>query len=85
MEPEPMLILILYLAIVVVGEFLVVVLGLVLDRTYPPMSLPVSLSLFFAVLYFAWPFSVRLTEPRHAKGQKADIPNLFDHPVNSRK
>ena len=26
-----------------------------------------------------------LTEPRHAKGQKADIPNLFDHPVNSRK
>jgi hypothetical protein len=69
-----MLILILYLAIVVVGEFLVVVLGLTLDRTYPPVSLPVSLSLFFAVLYFAWPFSVRLTEPRHVKSRKPQLP-----------
>ena len=69
-----MLILILYLSIVVVGEFLVVVLGLTLDRAYPPISLPVSLSLFFAVLYFAWPFSVRLTEPAHAKSGKPELP-----------
>lgn len=70
-----MLVLILYLAIVVVSEFLVVVLGLALDRTYPPLSLPVSLSLFFAVLYFGWTLSVRLTEPRHVKIRRAQMPS----------
>jgi hypothetical protein len=67
---EPMWILIVYVLIVVVGESIVVATGLVLDRVLPLASLPVSLSLFFAVLAFGWPLAVRWTEPKHAKNVK---------------
>ena len=66
----PMWILIVYVLIVVVGEAVVVAIGLALDRIYPLASLPVSLSLFFAVLAFGWPLAVRWTEPKHAKSVK---------------
>ena len=65
-----MWILIVYVLIVVVGEAVVVAIGLALDRIYPLASLPVSLSLFFAVLASGWPMAVRLTEPKHAKSVK---------------
>ena len=65
-----MWILIIYVLIVVVGEAVVVAIGLALDRMYPLASLPVSLSLFFAVLAFGWPLAVRWTEPKHARGAK---------------
>ena len=67
---EPMWILIVYVLIVVVGEGVVIAIGLTLDRIYPLASLPVSLSLFFAVLAFGWPPAVRYTEPKHAKSVK---------------
>lgn len=67
---EPMWILIVYVLIVVVGEAVVVAIGLTLDRIYLLVSLPVSLSLFFAVLAFGWPLAVRCTEPKHAKSVK---------------
>ena len=67
---EPMWILIIYVLIVVVGEAVVVAIGLALDRIFPLASLPVSLSLFFAVLAFGWPLAVRWTEPKHAKSVK---------------
>jgi hypothetical protein len=59
-----MWILIVYVLIVVVGEAVVVGIGLTLDRTFAAASLPVSLTLFFGVLAFGW---VRWTEPKHAK------------------
>lgn len=62
-----MLILIVYLLIVVVGEAVVIAIGLTLDRTYPLASLPISLSLFFIVLALGWPLAVRLTKPKHEK------------------
>ncbi|MGA9081186.1 MAG: hypothetical protein WB037_11485 [Pseudolabrys sp.] len=65
-----MWILIIYVLIVVIGEAGVVAIGLALDRMYPIASLPVSLSLFFAVLAFGWPLAVRWTEPKHAKNAK---------------
>jgi hypothetical protein len=65
-----MWILIIYVLIVVVGEAVVVAIGLALDRMYPLASLPVSLSLFFAVLAFGWPLAVRWSEPKHARGAK---------------
>ena len=65
-----MWILIVYVLIVVVGEAVVVGIGLTLDRTFAAASLPVSLTLFFAVLAFGWPLAVRWTEPRHAKRAK---------------
>ena len=62
-----MWILIIYILIVVVGESVMV--GS-LDRTFPLASLPMSLTLFFAVLAFGWPLAVRWTEPKHAKRAK---------------
>jgi hypothetical protein len=65
-----MRILVVYVLIVVISEAIVVAIGLVLDRIYPALSLPVSLTLFFAVLWFAWVLAVRLTEPKRAKSAK---------------
>ena len=65
-----MWILIIYVLIVVIGEAAVVGIGLALDRTFPLASLPVSLTLFFAVLAFGWTLAVRWTEPKHAKSVK---------------
>lgn len=53
--------------IVGICELVVVAIGLVLDRIFPAASLPVSLSLFFAVLWFGWVLAVRWTEPKRAK------------------
>jgi hypothetical protein len=65
-----MWIMVVYVAIVVVAELIVVAIGLVLDRVYPALSLTVSLSFFFAVLWFAWVLAVRLTEPKPARSEK---------------
>ncbi len=68
-----MWILTVYVLIVVVSELIVVAIGLVLDRIFSALSLPVSLSLFFAVLWFGWILAVRLTEPKEVKGAKHAI------------
>ena len=65
-----MWIIVVYVLIVVMTESIDVAIGLSLDRIYPPASLPVSLSLFFAILWFGWIIAVRLTKPKHAKHRK---------------
>jgi len=64
-----MWIMVVYILIVVILEIAVVALGLMLDRIYPASSLPVSLSLFFAVLWFGWVLAVRLTQPKPSKSE----------------
>jgi hypothetical protein len=68
-----MWIIVVYVLIVTIGEAVVIAIGLVLDRIYPLLSLPVSLSLFFAVLGFGWIVAVRLTEPK--RGKRAKLAN----------
>ena len=68
-----MWILIIYVLIVVIGEAAVVGIGLALDRTFPLASLPVSLTLFFAVLAFGWPLAVRWTEPKSLKERRTTV------------
>jgi len=58
-----------YVLNVLVGESIVIIIGLSLDRTYPSVSLPISLSLFFIVFWLGWVLAVRWTEPRHSKKQ----------------
>jgi hypothetical protein len=70
---KPMWIMVVYILIVVVAEFVVIVIGLVLDRIYPALSLTVSLSLFFLVLWLGWVLAVRVTEPKHATNKKHAI------------
>ena len=56
----------IYVAIVLISESIVVGIGLALDRIYRVASLPVSLSLFFIVLWLSWVLAVRFTEPKQA-------------------
>jgi hypothetical protein len=65
-----MWILIVYVLVVVVMELIVVAVGLALDRIYPSISLTISLSLFFLVLWFGWVIAVHLTKPKHKKSAK---------------
>jgi hypothetical protein len=65
-----MWVLTIYILIVLVGEAGAIAVGLFLDRTYPLASLPVSLSLFFIVLWLSWVLAVRVTEPKHRKNMK---------------
>jgi TRAP-type C4-dicarboxylate transport system permease small subunit len=65
-----MWLLVVYILNVLVGESVVIAIGLGLDRTFPYASLPVSLSLFFFVFWLSWVFAVRWTEPKHAKSAK---------------
>jgi len=62
-----MWIMVVYVLIVLVCESVVVGIGLVLDRVYRAASLPVSLTLFFLVLWLSWTAAVYLTEPKRAK------------------
>jgi hypothetical protein len=66
-----MWIMVVYVFIVAVCELVVVAIGLVLDRTFPPASLPVSLTLFFAVLWFGWILAVRWTDPKLKSSNRA--------------
>jgi uncharacterized membrane protein YphA (DoxX/SURF4 family) len=72
---EPMWIMVVYVLIVVVSELIVVGIGLALDRIAPIASLPVSLTLFFAVLWFGWLLAVRWTESKHGKKSKLATEN----------
>ena len=63
----------IYVLIVVIMEMIVVGIGLVLDRIYPSVSLTISLSLFFLVLWLAWVIAVRVTEPRHKKSAESAV------------
>jgi hypothetical protein len=60
----------IYVLIVTISESIVVAIGLALDRVYPVLSLSISLSLFFAILWLAWVLAVRLTDPKRAKSAK---------------
>jgi hypothetical protein len=68
---HPMWLLVVYVLIVVIGQAIVVAIGLTFwDRMYPLLSVPVSLFLYLAVFFFGWKLAVRLTEPRHAQRQE---------------
>src|SRR5262245_57253889 len=68
-----MWILTIYVLIVLVMELIVVGVGLALDRIYPSLSLTISLSLFFAVLWLAWVLAVRVTQPKDTKSKEHAI------------
>lgn len=56
----------LYLLIIVIGEIIVVTLGLlVLDKYFPSLSVLISISLYLGVFIVAWKLALRLTRPKH--------------------
>jgi hypothetical protein len=67
-----MWLLIVYVVLATVGEFIAVLIGLELDKVFPQMSLPIALTLFFSVLVLAWPPSVWITERWMSREKMAD-------------
>ena len=60
-----MSLLVTYVVTVVVGQSIVIGIGLMVDRYYSSgASLWVALSLYFLMFWLAWRVAVRLTEPR---------------------
>jgi hypothetical protein len=56
--------LIVYVALVIVGDVADYAIGLVVERYWPAASLPVFLALYFIFLWVAWIAAVKLTEPK---------------------
>ena len=68
-----MSLLVTYVVTVVIGQSIVIGIGLMVDRYYSSgASLWVALSLYFLMFWRAWRVAVRLTEPR---SQPADCQN----------
>jgi hypothetical protein len=56
-----MILLFVYIALCVVAETAITIVGMSLESTYPTIVLPVYLTAFFVVLGVAWPLAIRLT------------------------
>jgi hypothetical protein len=63
-QGNSMTLLAIFLGIVLAGDLVAVGVGEILDRIYPPVSLPVFLLMFFGVFYFGWLLALRLTDPK---------------------
>jgi hypothetical protein len=53
-----------YLALMITGDVIAYLIGLVIERTVPAASLPAFLAMYFLFLWIAWVIAVRITEPR---------------------
>jgi hypothetical protein len=59
-----MRLLVVYIALIIVGDVIAYFVGLAIERALPGASLPAFLAMYFGVLWFAWLLAVRLTAPR---------------------
>ena len=59
-----MSLLIVYVMLVIAGDFVAYCIGLGIERTVPAASLPAFLAMYFLFLWVAWVIAVRVTQPR---------------------
>src|SRR5215471_1856088 len=59
-----MSLLIVYVVLVIAGDLVAYLLGLVIEREVPAASLPAFLAMYFLFLWVAWVIAVRITQPR---------------------
>jgi hypothetical protein len=59
-----MWLLLTYIALALVGNGIVYLVGLLIEQAWPIASLPAFLFMFFAVMWFAWLAAVKLTAPK---------------------
>ena len=59
-----MSLLIVYVGLVIAGDVVAYLLGLVIEREVPAASLPAFLAMYFLFLWVAWVIAVRITQPR---------------------
>jgi len=59
-----MSLLIVYVVLMITGDFVAYLIGLVIERTVPAASLPAFLAMYFLFLWVAWVIAVRITQPK---------------------
>jgi len=59
-----MSLLIVYVVLVIAGDLVAYLLGLVIEREVPAASLPAFLAMYFLFLWVAWVIAVRITQPK---------------------
>ena len=59
-----MSLLIVYVVLMITGDFVAYLIGLVIERTVPAVSLPAFLAMYFLFLWVAWVIAVRITQPK---------------------
>jgi hypothetical protein len=59
-----MSLLIVYVALMISGDFVAYLIGLAIEREAPAASLPAFLAMYFLFLWVAWVIAVRITQPR---------------------
>jgi hypothetical protein len=59
-----MSLLIVYVVLVIAGDLVAYLFGLVIEREVPAASLPAFLAMYFLFLWVAWVIAVRITQPR---------------------
>jgi hypothetical protein len=55
-----------YIALLLMGEVVAVLLCLWIETIWPAVSMPLFIALYFLVLWVAWIVAVRVTEPAPA-------------------
>ena len=59
-----MSLLIVYVALVIMGDLIAYFVGLVIERTAPAASLPAFLAMYFLFFWVSWVIAVRITQSR---------------------
>ena len=59
-----MSLLIVYVVLMITGDFVAYLIGLVIEQNAPAASLPAFLAMYFLFLWIAWVIAVRITQPR---------------------
>jgi len=63
--------LVVYVALVIVGDVAAYLIGLSVEHYRPQLSLPIFLFLYFFFLWVAWVAAVKITAPRPAASTAA--------------
>jgi hypothetical protein len=53
-----------YIVIQLIGDAIAVFIGLGIEKVAPAISMPIFLTMYFAVLWGAWVIAVKITEPK---------------------
>jgi hypothetical protein len=56
--------LIVYVVLMIAGDILDYLIGLVVERYWPSASLPIFLGLYFLFLWISWVIAVKITAPK---------------------
>ena len=63
-----MWLIIVYVALMIIGDLTDYFIGTIVERVWPSASLPIFLGLYFFFLWLGWIIAVKVTEPKKEGG-----------------